>query len=91
MIAIPPFESWMAVQQHARAQRSARRAEEQQTGTPADDMGRYWLARTAQLELIAAEARRLTRADPGLCCALRTLLDELDAIPAPVCRPGDHQ
>lgn len=86
----PAFCEFVDRERSRLSERAHVRAVEQQTGTPTDDMGRYWLARTAQLEKIAAEAGRLTRNQPGLCPSLRDLLDELETIPAPVCRAGDH-
>lgn len=66
------------------------RAVEQQTGVPADDIGRYWLQKLAALEVVAAHAARVANAEPALCGELRAALDDLERIKAPVCRPGDH-
>lgn len=81
----------MAHEQDRRTQRANLRAVEAKDGVPRDDTGRYWLERTAALEMVVSAAEKLAKQEPGLCGELRAALDDLERVRAPVCRPGDHQ
>jgi hypothetical protein len=83
----PTFQEFVTGELAALKHRAAIRALEQQTGAPANEMGEYWLARTAALEKVAHEAGKIVKVWHN---DLLKALYDLDAIQAPACREGDH-
>jgi hypothetical protein len=84
----PTFEEFVRGELAALRHRAAIKELERQNGEFTDEMGRYWLARTAALERVAYEAgqtTKWTRPHP-----LEKALEALERIPAPACREGDH-
>jgi hypothetical protein len=67
--------------------RAAIRALEDQCGIATDEMGEYWLARTAALEKVAYEAEKIADVHHN---QLLKALHDLNTIQPPTCREGDH-
>lgn len=88
-MSVETFERFVEVELDRKAARATLRAREQETGRPVDEMGAYWLRRTAALEHVAEAARQGLR--NGDWTELYSSLEHLDTLPAPLARIGDHQ